>query len=271
MDVFAARTDHIVGAADQIDVPVRVPQAHVAGVVPAVAHLLRGGIRPVEVLAEYGIGGGVDDQFPLLARPHQILRLAIDGDDPRAAIEAGTQPDMLPDRVGVVERAHGLGRAVDVPDRPAPLRVHPIQKLRCDLTAAVERQFHTGKGARIVIGRLGHGVVELRNREHVGDAVGRHHFIGLNGIEGGLNEIRAVVRQRHQKYAVEANGVAEGHEPECPQVPAVPDARLRRQPEYAMLGGPLGEDDALRQSGGARRKENEGRILGIEVGRRAQG
>ena len=81
IDVFAARSDYIVHAADQIHVSIFVHDANVAGEIPAVAQFFSRGVRTIEIPGKESIGGGIDDQLAGFAGfDHVILTAPMPND-----------------------------------------------------------------------------------------------------------------------------------------------------------------------------------------------
>ena len=79
-DVLAPRDHHVLDAIAQLDVAVGVPDGHVAGVEPASAERLLGGLRVLVVAAHHRVAAG-DDLAERGAVPRHVVHLRVHDPD----------------------------------------------------------------------------------------------------------------------------------------------------------------------------------------------
>ena len=86
LDVLTAGADHVVDAAEEPDAAVRKLDRAVAGEVPAGAELLGGGVGAIEIAAEDGVGGGVDQELAFAAGSDRAIEVGEIGDAHATAV-----------------------------------------------------------------------------------------------------------------------------------------------------------------------------------------
>ena len=237
MHVLAAGDDHVVEPAVEPEVAVLVEPADVAGVVPAVADLLRVGVRPVPVAVERLVGGHVAEDLAVLAE----LQARVQRGPPRAA---GLGALVAVDRVRV-----DLGRAVVVDEQPRRERLDaPLDERARHRRARVGERLDR-RDVVVAEPRVPDEVVVQRGGE-----VERRDPLALDqrerrlGVPVRLADVTAA-DQVHRDQRVNAHRVVERHAAERPVAVAV--ALVDDLGERAGAVGPVRARHALRPAGRA--------------------